>query len=333
MLSTITKATNHQALRRAAAAARLAPSIHNSQPWGFRLAGGGLDMVLDLSRRLCVVDPDGRQALISCGCALFNARVELAHNRFGVHVERFPNGRHDPVFARLHIVADDDRGSDPELAELERAVRLRNTNRRRFDGRQPAEELIARWNAAAAKEDSILVAVRRAEQRETLAGISRRADALENADPSYRAELRAWTHDDPMRSDGVPDFAIPHVDSSHRDQLPLRDFDTRGTGRLPADVGSSADQMLLVLGTEVEDQLAWLRAGEALERVLLEMTRYGWSASPLTQSLELPQTRFAVAHELGLTFHPQFLMRVGHTHAQTPTTPRRPLSEMLDGDD
>src|SRR5581483_1336980 len=67
MLSTLTETTVRHALERAAEAARLAPSIHNTQPWAFHVTSEALEMRLDRSRGLCVADPDGREALISCG--------------------------------------------------------------------------------------------------------------------------------------------------------------------------------------------------------------------------------------------------------------------------
>src|SRR4051812_29830309 len=99
----MTPATTHHArmaLRRAASRARLAPSIHNSQPWRMRLDGDALVLELDPDRLLPAIDPYGRQAWISCGCALFNARASLAGEEMDYRVIRFPNGTDSPVFAR-----------------------------------------------------------------------------------------------------------------------------------------------------------------------------------------------------------------------------------------
>jgi nitroreductase len=288
---------NRDALRRAADAARLAPSVHNTQPWRFRLTPGGLDLVLDLRRTLCVIDPEGREALLSCGTALLNARAALAAEGCRVHVQRFPRGLSNPLFARLVIGDGAVEPSESDLAQLAPAIRIRSTNRRPFDARHPSAEAIARWSAAAGQEDSLLVEVCEAEQRQAIDALTRKAEALETADPAYRAELRAWP------------------------------------GARPTDPGEEPDPTLLVLGSRVDDRLAWLRAGEALERVLLDLTTYGWSASPISQPLELPPTRLALARELGLTFHPHLVIRVGHAVTQPPVTPRRPLNEVLTGAD
>ena len=60
-----------------AEAARMAPSIHNSQPWIFERRPDGLAVREDLSRGLAVIDPHGRERAISCGAAVLNASIAL----------------------------------------------------------------------------------------------------------------------------------------------------------------------------------------------------------------------------------------------------------------
>lgn len=322
------------ALRKAAEQARLAPSVFNTQPWHMRLDESSLEMSFDPDRQLPVLDPLARQAWISCGCALFNARVSLAADGGELRVVRFPEGPHSPLFARLSTsrlrqggVAAAERRAAP--AELEAAIRLRRSNRTRFDETQVPDEFVARLAAGAREEGAILTEIRREDQRQILAQLSARADAILYADPRYRAELRSWTTEDPHRTDGVPSWVVPHVDGNSGDEIPLRDFDTRGSGRLPARTESSHLQTLLVIGTDGDSPQDWLCAGEALERVLLEITAAGFVASPLMQALEVPAIGEALRHELGLAFLPQILLRVGHG-APVPSTPRRALRDVLD---
>jgi hypothetical protein len=63
----------------------LAPSILNAEPWRFELGGGSVTLSEDRTRRLGAVDPDGREAMISCGAALFNLRA--AARSFGAELE------------------------------------------------------------------------------------------------------------------------------------------------------------------------------------------------------------------------------------------------------
>jgi len=59
------------------AAAVWAPSVHNTQPWLFSAGGQEIRLYADVSRQLMVADPDGREMMISCGAALFTARLAL----------------------------------------------------------------------------------------------------------------------------------------------------------------------------------------------------------------------------------------------------------------
>jgi len=54
-----------------------APSVHNTQPWWFSVGPSGLGLYADPARQLTVADPAGREMLISCGAALFTARLAL----------------------------------------------------------------------------------------------------------------------------------------------------------------------------------------------------------------------------------------------------------------
>src|ERR1700761_8552483 len=54
-----------------------APSVNNTQPWWFYGIDREVGMHADDERRLPVADPDGREMMISCGAALFTARVAL----------------------------------------------------------------------------------------------------------------------------------------------------------------------------------------------------------------------------------------------------------------
>lgn len=329
MTTSLTAPRRTAALRRAAVRATYAPSVHNTQPWRLVLHGDELGVYVDRDRQLPVLDPSGRQMMISVGCALLNARVALAGDGVLAEVARFPDPTHPDLVARLRVLdgISGDTGQ-AELAALDHVLELRQTNRRRFADDEVPGDLLALLQQVVADEGGLLHIVRTAEQRVSVASLSQHADDIENLNPAYRAELRAWTTDDPQRRDGVRNLAVPHVDGSAQDEVPIRDFDTRGTGYLPGNTHSSRDQCLVLVCSQTDTPADWLRTGEALERMLLEITRHGFAASPLTQVTEVPSARARLRRELGLTVYPSVLVRIGRAPA-TPSSPRRRLVDVL----
>jgi hypothetical protein len=272
-----------------------------------------------------VLDPRGRQMTISCGCALLNARVSLAADGIAAAVSRLPDELNPTYLARITAAPG---APNLDLARLAPAIEVRRTNRREFSNDSVPAEVLDALAAAARQEHAELHLVERREHRASLARLTRSADAIENADPAYRAELRAWTTDDPCRPDGVPAFAVPYVAGTSGDDVPIRDFDARGTGWLPAHSYPSAEQTLLLLTTPGDSRRDWLHAGEALEHVLLTVAALDYAASPFTSLIELARTRDVLMLELGLYEFPHVLLRVGQA-PPTPPTNRRALADML----
>jgi nitroreductase len=314
-----------RALEHAAELAVLAPSVHNSQPWRLELQPDRLLIRADRSRQLTAMDPAGRELVLSVGAALFNARVALAADGWAADVDRIPDGGDADL---LVVVRPLDAAPDHALAALAPAVPRRRTNRRAFIREEVPDQVLSDLSAATAAEGALLVPVITEEHRRLLARLTQQADRIQNADPAYRAELRRWTSLRPEDGDGVPASVVPRVDGRQHDDLPIRDFDTSGAGALPAQTASGIDQTLTLLATRTDDPLAWLRCGEAMQRVLLELTGLGWSAGPLTQAVEVPLTRTQLRSALTWDAHPQLLLCIGRA-GTTPATPRRPQEQVV----
>jgi hypothetical protein len=122
---------------------------------------------------------------------------------------------------------------------------------------------------------------------------------------------------------GAPD-RIPHG------QLRQRDFDLgRGLGRLPgeADGDKVPPATTAVLLTPGDRRADWLRAGQALQRLLLHAASKWVFASLHTQPLEDPVTRDLIRDRLTLPGSPQMLLQLGRA-ATAASTPRRPPSDL-----
>src|SRR6266498_2638474 len=88
-----------------AAPAGPAPSVHNTQPWWFRVAGPALELHADPQRGLPAADPSGREMFISCGAALFGLR--LAVRGLGCHpaMQLLPDPEQPDLLARVWLGA------------------------------------------------------------------------------------------------------------------------------------------------------------------------------------------------------------------------------------
>ncbi len=316
------------ALRLAAKRATRAPSVYNTQPWRIVVRPDGIELWADRKRALPVLDPMGRQLMISCGCALFNARVTLAASCYDATVQRFPDAAQPDLVARLAV--SEQPTTWVPIAELDTSIERRRTNRRRFADEPIPPALVHKLTLAAAAEGAVLLPISGTEQRAVTARLSVQADSLEKADPAYQTELYAWTTDDPRRVDGVWCATAPYVGvgANSRDSLPMREFDTRAMGWLPSDASSGVNESLLLLGTADDGPAAWLRAGEALERVWLELTRLAYAASPLTQVIEIGETNNRLRSDLQLAMHPAVLLRAGRA-PEVPRSRRRNLSDVI----
>jgi len=318
--------------RRVVELATRAPSVHNTQPWRFVAAGDRLDLHADRDRQLTVLDPTGRQLVLSCGAALGFARVAVRALGLGCRVELLPHDGDLDHLARLLVGAP--RSAPPDDVALARAIGRRRTVRDRFDHRRLPAAARDRLDRDAAADGAWLRWVDSTEDRAALAVLADRADRIERADPAVRAELARWRHDAPSAADGIPVTVLPQLPAALRaTDVPLREFEpTDGgpDGGDPQHLPLPAERPdLVVLGTRYDGPVSWLQAGAATARLLLRATTLGVAASPLTQVLDLPWTRQRLRTELRLEGHPQMVLRLGYARLDGPQTPRRPVAEVL----
>ncbi|HEX6360350.1 Acg family FMN-binding oxidoreductase [Actinophytocola sp.] len=304
-----------QALR----AAVRAPSVHNTQPWRFVVAPPFVELHLDRERVLPVVDPMAREARISCGAALFNLRLAIEAAGRSAVIDLLPDAGRPDLLAVLRVSGS--RPVAPEQATLAQVVARRVTNRRPFTDRVvPLAHRTVLVRAAAA-ERARLVVLDTPKKLDTFATLLRRADHLQETDPAFQRELRAWADRDANPAeDGVPRSAggpRPTVGSL----LTPRQFHPGST----VERAFEQEPLVAMLTTHGDTPRDHLHAGLALQRVLLSATVLGLSVSFLSQPVEVAHTRTALRTLLDVAGQPQIVVRVGYGHPVA-QTPRRPVS-------
>ena len=301
-----------------------APSVHNPQPWAWRVGTDRIDLYADWSRRLPASDPHGRNLLISCGAALHHAQVAARALGFAATVTLSP----DPTRRRhLATIALSPREPDADAAADLRALERRSTDRERFTDWPIPDERLTKVAGSIRQEGVRGLALTDVGDRFRVELLVTRAQTLQARDERLVAEQRDWI--DHSSRDGIPSRALPSAAGLPQNQRSRFDSD-RGAGQPDVRIGSDG---LIVLGSVTDDQAAWLRTGEALSALWLHATIDGLSVVPLSQVIEVDETRQALRFELlGGDLFPQILVRMGWEEigrSQRTRTPRRPVDDVL----
>jgi nitroreductase len=292
-----------------------APSVHNTQPWSFAPRADGLDVLADAQRALPHQDPAGRELVMSCGAASLHAELAVRGLGHACRSLLLPDPERPEVVAR--IVVD---GSQPPAEEdlrLLEAVPRRHTDRGPFADWPVPVPVLDVLGRAAAVEGAWLQVLSTADMLE-LAVWQAHAQADLAADGDALAERAVWARSASGTSDGLPAEDVPGWSAGRR---------APGAAR---HVPPSPDDLVLVLGTARDDRLSWVRAGRALDRVLLTATHEGLVAAPATLVLELPTVRQGLSAALALRGAPQVVLRAGYpSGVAAPRPGRRPVDEVL----
>ncbi len=308
------------------AVAARAPSVHNTQPWRFLADdAGALELYADRTRGLRGADPAGREMLISCGAALFGLRLAIRQLGYLPVTEILVPQAHGDLLARIGL--GEQKPTTAHERALLTAISHRHTHRGPFTADPVPPGLLPALQHDAVAEGATLVLLGRYEYQQ-LAGLVAMGDRLQRRRPVLRAEMRRWTR--PAASaarDGVTARAYAASPRRQPGRLATRDFDLgRQWGQL--DSGGCAPAVTAVLTTTGDDPADWLRAGQALQRLLVHAASQWVFASLHTQPLESAALRAQVRARLGLPGAPQMVLQLGRAGA-APVTARRPAGELL----
>ena len=301
-----TDALPYDEARRIVELASRAPSIQNTQPWSWRVSGNDLELYADPAQRLPVEDPGGRGVVVSCGAALHHCQVAALALGWEPTTIHLPAGSDETLLARITLVPTTP--SPEHLTALE-ALGARRTDRRRFTSWPVPDDRLHHLALTASARGC-------------------HAAPLLEAATRFRLELIL----DRARSARQNESAVAElVPSGPSDRDPYGRFAAGGRAEPEDEIERSDGVILLAGGTD--DSGAWLRTGEGLSALWLEATGEGLTVVPVSQPIEVEQTRLALGREvLGGLLVPHLLVRIGWQpigRSQVPRSSRRPVDDVL----
>lgn len=302
-------------------AAVRAPSPCNTQPWRFEVAGDRVDLLLDRTRVLAVADPDAREARLAGGAALCNMRLAIrARDRVAL-VDVLPDRERPDLLAS--ILVGGERAATLSERKLADAIDRRHTNRRPFLDRPVPAPARAALTSAARAEGARLALIDASERYDLVAKLIRRAEYIQENAPAYQEEIARWTGGRIDRTDGVPidaggpqgtpDALLALKAYRRAEPVPPRQFEQQ--------------PLLVAVLTPVAGPRYEIRAGAAMQRVLLTACEIGLASSFLSQPFEVPETRAELSEAFRGDGEIHTLLRVGYGYP-VGVTPRRPVEEV-----
>ncbi|GID32334.1 Acg family FMN-binding oxidoreductase [Paractinoplanes brasiliensis] len=308
-------------LRAAAEAGRHAPSMHNSQPWLFRLRDGAVEILADTTRQLPVADRSGGAARLACGAACYNARLALAVR--GRPAEALLRPAVDEPELLVRLVPEASRRPTSAERALFAAIPRRHSNRAPFHPDPVPPAIRIKLIEAARDEGAWLDLLVGMTAMTGFAEIAGSADRVLRRDGLYQAEMLGWTHAG-LAADGVPAGAGAPLPEPY-DLLPQRFF---GTQRRVDGEDYEPEPLVAVLGVSGDLPIDHLTAGQALQKVLLTATEAGLAASMISQPIEVGAARDQLRRSLGRSGFPQMTIRLGYGDPTVPAL-RRSLDDVL----
>jgi len=309
-------------VRKLIGAAGAAPSIHNSQPWRFRATDDLIEVHGDPDRMLWVADPRGRALHLSCGAALFNLRLAIRMLGAKPLVWPIPDPLNEPTLL-ASVQLELARPAAAEECEMFEAISQRHSSRVPFSEHPIPDSVQVTLEQQAGFEFASLRMLN-ARDAALVVDLAATAGQALAEDFDHRVELSRWIGTE--GDDGVPVSALPY--RPDHGPAPVRDFGcVSPTIERPAGSYELLPR-LAVLSTARDEPADWLRAGQALQRVLLTATCNGLATSLLYQPIELHDLQQQGDGWWPWPECPQIIIRFGYG-PPGPGSPRRRVDDLL----
>ena len=339
----------------------LAPSIHNTQPWTFKILNNNtIELYADTSRTLSIADPRGRELAISCGIALGYLQITIRHFGYRYKIEVLPSSEDrkndEHLLARINVY--DGSRNDNDITNIQEgnievnllqkddndrlfgAITKYRTNRFRFEDRNIPDILLVGFYYIVdkyplcqqqAKPIWLHIALKDNEKN-ALAELIVQGDHIQLSDKRFRRELVSWIYDNRnRRRSGTPGYVLGISNfMSKVSPFVINRFKINKKHAKKDRKRIVTSPVIAVLGSHSDEPLDWINTGMALANILLLAGSENICCSFLSQPIQIPQLRPKLLDAIGnKKGFPQVLLGMGYYNQQIKPTPRRNVEEVL----
>jgi hypothetical protein len=301
--------------------ARLAPSVHNTQPWKVKVEPGGLRVMLDRRRLLTYGDPTGRESYISLG--IFTEACVIGLENFGF-IPAVMEFKDDSVFLKTEKKSADDNSTDVE------ALKNRFTDRTVFKKADLTSKAIARLDNCWHTKNVEVIATSNPAIIGKTAQFTRQALLLAFSNPAFRQELTDYFVDKPSVSYGIPlsTLGTSRLKARFVKKLINSGVNRKQEANLEYKRWQSASGLVFILSGG-DSKPYWLESGRAYLRASLEIQKLGLSQATSAAIVEAADFHEDVEKLLGTEKRIQSVIRVGRGHKKKRSSGRLSSHELL----
>lgn len=343
------KLENQERLKFLCLAGHLAASTHNTQPWRFQLhlADQSITIKVDNHYILPASDVDGRQTIISVGCALKNIQVAANYLGFETEIDIIENdkSKFKPSNTRsvIPIIKINLKKATPnlDLKNLYKSIFVRQVTRAEYDEQTNIpEQLLTKFNSLTDESIKVHLVSDRI-RRLTIGEFQGQADNFVINSTKFSRELGDWLLPNntenyvgmPGITFGLNDEESLRLHEGLQGKIALKPedglkFSTGGK------MGIEKSPTICFLTCEKDEIINWISAGQIMEEIFLELSAVGAAFTVHAGIAEVSLiNKFFSMSFLGTSRRIVTLFRMGFVKKEEdkkrPHSPRQPLEEII----
>lgn len=310
--------------------ARLAPSVHNTQPWRFKIddSSSSISLFAESARALDAGDPTKRELWVSLGICLETILLSAKGLGFSAKIVHLQTNSFAGEIARITL-----KPSTSKQPAILDAIKNRHSYRGPMETASIPDSFIETCNQAVQDiGDVSLILVRDNERKTNIADITDKGMRMALSNAEFRKELAPllnynWS----SARTGLHGFTMNYglLGSIWQKWSVILGVDSKRQAAADKQRVLESSGLVFIL-SKGDVPPFWLNVGRAYMRIALEITKAGFAHSTLTAPVEAARFHEDIENMLSTKNRIQSMIRIGKA-TQTPsrTSPRLNVDELL----